>query len=819
MPRYCTLWCLSEGIAEADEDDYLKNQDTYTEVLIDSISIRGAEPTVNNTTMGLHNPSAPPVELNSQPTTMNLFNQLQPITMVEDADVDATESLILSPSSDLIGKHLQAGSIWANSEESFDSVLPNYLSFGFKHTSALDSSATHLFLGGYACDNLPASDGTAATKRPKTINAWLGNQADIGRIMDDKDSTVTESITINGTNYVDYFTRKGHFTVNAGAPSWQKRENSFVSTKITDISRASEGRIKVADIDTLLASEEEEYVIYRQTGSYNTWGYKHTCRRTELKIKTLKKGDREIFFENDNGKLHLADNNSSPLCVEQFKDELYISPYRYWLIMEMWNLGSGGDALPAKSYSHVLSQGGSNGPAAGGRTFGMTYKEHLYSDSPKPSNLWEFTGDAKFLVYENNIDYGYGTYEEKETGYLNTPTPIILENTHTKVDISSLVGLESDRLIEVGSLVSLYIRTTANGTAKLHTGKVSTTANRPFLNVIYKDALPELLDFKVQPNEKDPFYPTFTWSTGSEDLWYGFLIQDDKSIEHQYHSAVAHIPLNETGTATYLYRYDGSYAGSIATRVTATNVGKTTSIEGLAGNCLEFDGSTIRYSLFADGSYTEPSAEMSIVAHFAASAADDTHYIVSKYNQFGVYVDSSGYINAKVFYYTTNSVNLKSISPVPTDGKTPVNVIVTLDTGLPNGNVKLFINGKLEDQSGVKTTDGSTSNWKIDTDLPNTAEPLVIGIYYDGDEHHFEGKIEEIVIYNKAIYPVVPQTGELSLFKPITELTTASIASGKSIVSKLFIKDYHNIRGTTVNQVTSSSMVAYRKSGVGFKTN
>jgi len=161
---------------------------------------------------------------------------------------------------------------------------------------------------------------------------------------------------------------------------------------------------------------------------------------------------------------------------------------------------------------------------------------------------------------------------------------------------------------------------------------------------------------------------------------------------------------------------------------------------------------------------------------------------------------------------------------VPTDGKTPVNVIVTLDTGLPNGNVKLFINGKLEDQSGVKTTDGSTSNWKINTTLPDTAEPLVIGMTDtdDGgipDDHHFEGTIEEIVIYNKAIFPVVPQTGELSLFKPITELTTANIASGKGIVSKLFVKDYHNIRGTTVNQVTSSSMVAYRKAGVGLKTN
>ena len=823
MPCYCTLWCLSEGIEAAEEADYSTNEDTYCEVMIDSIDIRGFETTVDNATMGIHNLHPSPATLQAQPTPQKLINQRQLIPMAV-IDGDSYVNGKWQPTVDNLGKALKMGSEWTNNTEDVTGCVPNYLSFGFKNSSALEAGYdTHLFLGGFLCDNLANNDGTNAAKYPNTINAWLGNDAHIGRILTNKGAVDLPTVSTNGTRLVDYFTRKGFVTIDNGTPDWERRENSLVATKITDISKADEGIIGVVDLSKLYASEEEEYVIFRTTDVRSSWANRDKVWKTGLKIHSLDKKNQIIHFSNDYGKLHKTNDGTNPLCVEAFKDELYISPWRYWLIFEIWNLGSAGEILGNKAYSHTLSQSSEFAtPSTVSRVHGMTYNEFLYSDSPKHSNAWKFTGDSKFLNYEREVDYGYGTYEEKETGYLNTPTPIVVPDTHTKVNLGGFVDVEAPQLSEPNALVSLYIKSDAAGRAKLHTNKVSTTANRPFLTVIYKDLLPELTDFKVQPNEEDPFYPTYTWSTASDDLWYGFLIQDDKAIEHQYHSAVAHIPLNEAGTATYLHRYtnETAFGGS---RVTATDVDKTTSIEGLAGNCLVFDGTTTRHTRFADNTYDQPTGEMSVVAHFVASAVDDTHYIVSKYTQFALYVDSSGYIHAKVHYDTSNSVNLKSISLVPTDGATPVNAIVTLDVGIPTGNVKLFINGKLEDQSGVKTTDGSVSNWKIDSRLPDPAKSLDIGMAdTDGSstmDHPFEGKIEEIVIYNKAIYPVVPQTGELSLFKPLTELTIAPIASGKSIVSKLFVKDYHNIRGTTTNQVTSSSMIAYRKAGVGLKTN
>ena len=151
--------------------------------------------------------------------------------------------------------------------------------------------------------------------------------------------------------------------------------------------------------------------------------------------------------------------------------------------------------------------------------------------------------------------------------------------------------------------------------------------------------------------------------------------------------------------------------------------------------------------------------------------------------------------------------------------------MLTFDKSLATNNVKLFINGKLEDQSGLKTSSGSTHNWKDGADINNdSSSKLTIGIrgHVSGSTpttDDYSGTIEEIVLYNRAIYPVIPSLGEVNILKPLQELNEADIASGISTVARLFIKDYHNIRGTLSNDVASSSMISYRKSGIGLKTN
>ena len=187
---------------------------------------------------------------------------------------------------------------------------------------------------------------------------------------------------------------------------------------------------------------------------------------------------------------------------------------------------------------------------------------------------------------------------------------------------------------------------------------------------------------------------------------------------------------------------------------------------------------------------------------------------------FELYIDTSGNINATLAPDTGTTVTLKSVTLVNTDGQTPMNVILTLDYSLATGNVKLFINGKLEDQSGVKTTAGSVNNWKIGQRMNTNTNKVMIGATIAGVNaaNHHHGSIEEVVLYNQAIYPVIPQTGEMTIYKAVPELTMGDPQAGISNTARLFVKDYHNIRGTLANEVAASSAVSYRKSGLGLKS-
>lgn len=86
--------------------------------------------------------------------------------------------------------------------------------------------------------------------------------------------------------------------------------------------------------------------------------------------------------------------------------------------------------------------------------------------------------------------------------------------------------------------------------------------------------------------------------------------------------------------------------------------------------------------------------------------------------------------------------------------------MLTVDTTLSAGNVKLFVNGKLEAQSGVATTSGSTTAWKIGQNIHGGTSELYIGNSASSGSNGFAGLIEEVVVYKKCLYPVDVPTGE-----------------------------------------------------------
>ena len=65
---------------------------------------------------------------------------------------------------------------------------------------------------------------------------------------------------------------------------------------------------------------------------------------------------------------------------------------------------------------------------------------------------------------------------------------------------------------------------------------------------------------------------------------------------------------------------------------------------------------------------------------------------------------------------------------------------------------------------------------------------------------------------------LLPKRLTFTIFKPFEELSTGSYASGRSVVGRIFIKDYHNIRGELSSEVASTSQVSWKKSGIGLDT-
>ena len=309
--------------------------------------------------------------------------------------------------------------------------------------------------------------------------------------------------------------------------------------------------------------------------------------------------------------------------------------------------------------------------------------------------------------------------------------------------------------------------------------------------------------------------------------------------------------------------------------------------------------------------FAAPSTELSIVAHvtpdaWAESNIHSNWICAQSYGKtlgddgdstngpgtntsdvsWGLFIDNDGKINGYAASLTSpydgvanltagNNYVVTSKTLAPTDG-TPINVIMTIDTELLHGNVKLFINGKLEDSTGAlsaaysQTAGKNDAGWDaqrvstsgyIGVNRGQSGEPIHVDSatwsssghqYYfnvgcmapsyawyseasDLDYHFhretggtttpnynsgnrvvgsFSGKIEEVVVYNKTIYPVDPALGEYTLTKPLPEVSydrSFNVSSPLTWNAKLFVKDYHNIRGRSPEEVAQSANISWAK--------
>ena len=643
-----------------------------------------------------------------------------------------------------------------------------------------------------------------------------------------------------------------------------KRENLAASARVTEIKNSGKGQVTltVDNANTLSSDDDEEYIVYLY-GQMATFGdsvnkvatssVKGDCHEgnpysaTGLKIvsRDLTRNTITLLWD---GKA----NNGDEICTYENLPALMISPYRYWvyLVIDCTD-ETGQKALNTRTYRSVcwmesntnnmagyLATGEALGNAydhanvagtlAARQNLGSTWNEFKFNDTTVSNvpaayiNDWELTRMEKGSSLDCNTDYGWGPFsadgnvggfcgqkvffknpnESQTENIMQLPYIVQKGGIQPKQDITLLLAFEDEALPH---------------TLTLKSRNASDSSYDPAIYSVYWDERPAHPSLTVKPDEDDGFVPKFTWDASDEDLWYGLLHIDNRNVPSQYHNMIGHIPLNEDDATTY----GGVFFENSGNQKTSAAAGAfTNSREGLAGWAKDFNG-TNQYLEFTDATNfaVKPSSEMTIVLHAIPDAAQGAqatllakHTDTSRVTDYEIYIDTDEKINAKITPASGTTLHLKSNTILPRDGETPVSIIVTFDSNIKGGNMKLFIDGKLEDQSGLMDATGTSSNLKTGQSINQGSGKFYIGCSANGttEEYFYDGKIEEVVIYNKCLYPVNPKDGMFKLTKPLREVENGSPITYQG---RLFIKDYHNIRGSRTLDVASSSPVSFAKAG------
>mgnify|MGYP003648493761 CR=1 FL=1 len=484
---------------------------------------------------------------------------------------------------------------------------------------------------------------------------------------------------------------------------------------------------------------------------------------------------------------------------------------------------------------------------------------------------WILDPDAESNI-ETSIDFGHGAWDdEKQTGGL-VDFKVAYPDSPLELDVTPVIegmGLTDDDDI----LVTMSLHSPAQNQTITMYGNDWTGSNdtadalgyysyesqivKPAFVWGYEDPLPKVSNFKVQPefdllNKETNLYEltsedlnavTFTWDEEGDDIWYRMIYVDDKFITDKYHGAVFHAPLNETpkempgypnymtnaNANTYYYglsNTDTSLSNSSTfDRESKSGTGSNiiTSIEGFAGYGQYFSGDAaenyFETGINHVGTAVSGCSQATIVTHIIPSDNSDVatsgQYIWSivigapaAADRTSLYIDDNNKFN---FY--VSGTTLQSRNAFEIDGERPFTVGITFNKDRTFDNWKMYVNGVLEDTSAEDWDQGDT--WNV-----NASSDMVLGMKGNGSTeddivHAYKGFIEEIVIYNREyFFPPEDQqfTLDTSYLKDAgTVYNHFPSGAGDNYQSaKVFIFDYHNIRGRSPKEVATTSQTSWK---------
>ena len=676
-------------------------------------------------------------------------------------------------------------------------------------------------------------------------------------------------ITSGANDYMscDAFTQKGfaYWSVSGSTPdgsndgdvanytTWGRRENVLTSTKITAIPASSDDltatQIEVANAAIFDGENTDEtYIIYRVYKNNGTSTASKMFQKSNIKLATDKPiaGNIVEFVAFNDENFNLADDETTVLLSEENLSELYVSPYKYWMTILFGEFEESSASLPdtymARNYGQVVMVNETPSDTNDSQ-LGTTWNETLYSyytgtaeetvgTSAPYARDWLLSDNPEKSILSLDVDYGHGPQDEDtgSGGYVDRQFAV--SGSYIDFDMSGMVraGLESNE--------DFLLFTKADGLTKDKTVKFTSEESsasvfyKPRIYWKYHDALPTTPFVAVNPavnlldKDVDLYNLTtdnlnavrFTWDEGDDDLWYKYFIMGTGSINNKYEGARIWIPLNEEPTSQDISA-TGSFSAhnetsseTTATSIALTNGGALTSdLNGLSGWAPQFNGVTDEYVKLPSGTTgwdfpftSSVTPEFSLVAHFTPTSgtADDKLYVLAKGAEtVGLSLSIQGAdSNSPVIKLIHSGTTLES-PPVVLDGS-PFNIIYTYLSGNETGpDASLYVNGALVDNSSSMG------------DLPTADADLYIGCSGASTTEPFKGTIEEIIFYNTALV-VAEKPGELIYNTSNLADVDATMTTSLNHNTKLFLFDYHNIRGKSRRNVTSSNQVSWRASRV-----
>jgi len=844
--------------------DSITNDDKTVDVLIDKISFNQWGPTATNATICTENGMGRLTKIPAPPMVTPTFyagNNTTP-GYKGRISVYATGSTLINEPDNYYGQD--------------SAITASYMSFGFNDTTQIANNTTdknnflfNNFSTGREETVKPithVSGGYFTSTNYRGLfgenfqNDWFDNLT-VG------DNTKEIHIT-GGTASVDGFVQKGLVKIKSAFTGWVKTGNPLCAAKV--ISTNPEGTSIIVDnpelfdvpLNTPLAVEMNNLpYAYLRDGSgsigYYDVGPATKVGRNEPLVQTRKRNGNTIYLSRT---IHLDDARSPANAYQpQFNavrlkefgtvdfqkyaqtnyglTKVMISPYKYWMNWAILNVSSsagvkwgdsfgdvshsGTQALAPRTYDGIV-------PVSGGNTLGTTYNEFLFNDGLY-TNEWSLSlTDTEKSIVNLTTDFGYGMVN-------STNNPDEVPNSDGGLGrVGRDYVLAGQNYIDIGSysytvkpqmnrpfnfLVKPTYMNLFNGLYSCNINTKDATTNKPLIVYGVKDPLPVVTDLEATSNIKiegvmnpveiadmtksNATDVQLNWRESGDDINHRILWVDTTSIQNKYHRANFIAPLNENSATVNYYTSAQNYLGGTAVAMTGTNV---PTIEGACGYAFDGNGSSTFVSSSTGvtvGSGDEFTFTCQVKPNsrhngniFCVSSSTTNANNTSGF-LFNVAMYSAGHVGVFV-----NDQFLQTTTLFDGDGKQPIAITVTYDKNLPANNIKIYANGKLEDTKDYSTTfSGATAH--------NTVG--IGGRLFGGGSVFFNGTIEEITFHDKCAY--VPTNANRFLLKTAQ---LADLTSGKSnkYQARLFLYDYHNIRGASPTEVCRSNSTSWKITGV-----